>query len=165
MKKILMLIMASTIFTITTFAEGLTPFVGIAMHYKALEKVDTKASSPLGLFGVRYEMKYAELFYKHISSIPDVGAESKGLNLMGAQAKYSYEFIDVYAGAAWHSEEFDGHYYSEQFSEFMYKGGMRVNYDTTRLFFEYISSADSKKADLFMYGIEWVFYPDDLKWE
>ena len=134
------------------------------MHSKSMEKVETIADNPIGLFGIRYEDKYYDVFYKHISSIPQSGNENKGINLFGIQGKYSYKFADVYLGLAYHNEDFDGEFYSEQFTKYVYKSGLRFNYGSTRLFVEYIRSSETRKARLFMYGVEVLFKPEDLTW-
>jgi len=157
MKKLLLIALLS----LQLFADGLIPFAGLSMHTKSLEHVDTKADSPLGNFGVRYE-NIIELEYKHISSIPNVGIETRCLNLLSAHLKASYKFVDIYGGYGWHSEKFDGSYYSEQFTETVYKYGLRINYGDKRLFVEHIKSTDKDKSDLVMYGFEILFNPEDL---
>jgi len=158
-----MRLLIAIVLSLPLLADGITPFAGLSMHSKSLEKVDTKADSPLGNFGVRYESPI-ELEYKHISSIPNVGIETRGLNLLGAHLKASYKFLDMYAGVAYHSEEFDGSYYSEQFTETVYKYGLRVNYEGRRLFVETIRSTNSRGAMLVTYGFEILFDPEDLSW-
>ena len=134
------------------------PFAGMAMHTKALEVVDTKSNSPMGIFGVRVDADYIDLWINHISSIPDTGIETRGINLVGGTLKYRHGNTEAYAGVFTHSEEFDGQYYSKQFSKNMKRVGIRYHYDGDKvLFIDYIDSFDPLKSDWFMYGMEWRF--------
>lgn len=153
MKQIIvMAVLAASLFA------KLVPYVGIGMNATELEDVETRSNSPLGIFGIRETGEHFELFVQHISSIPDTGIETRGLNIFGGTVNYDIGPVELFAGRAWHSESFDGEYYSDQFDTQMERCGMRVHFRGDRsLFIERILSIDREKADLVLYGFEMQF--------
>jgi len=153
MNKLLLGLVATSLLAIETI-----PFAGMAMHTKRFENVPTRADSPMGIFGIRATTNYFDAWINHISSIPNVGSETRGINLLGCTLKAPIGNTEPYIGYFYHNEEFDGKYYSEQFSEYQYRVGVRYHYDGDRtLFIDYLDSVDSSKADMLSYGFTWEF--------
>lgn len=153
MKKLILLTLLVSIATAVPFI----PYAGMGMHTKRFETVPTKADSPMGLFGVETGYDYVSVGIHHISSIPNVGSETRGLNLLDLKLKYRYGDSEIYVARSIHSEEFDGTYYSKQFSKQQNSIGFNQYYDDKVLFIQYLDSTEDTRADMMMYGFKQLF--------
>lgn len=154
MKKLLLI---PAILATLLSAEGITPFVGLAMNGTS----SFKSESPLGIFGVRYETEYLEPYYRHISSIPQVD-ETQGINEIGLNAKYRYKFLEPYIGMTYTDSKMTSRYYTKQLGHKAYVSGLRVLYKIGEPYIEY---RKSDKQDFVMYGFNFKFKPEDLLWK
>lgn len=153
MKKLIL----TVLLCVAAMAGEIKPFVGIAMNSLTSS---VKSESPLGLFGVKYETQYTSLYYRHISSIPQID-ETQGINEVGVNLKYKYKFIEPYIGASYNNELGTSAYYTKQISKWSAIAGVNIKYKDKDIFIEY---RDTGKGDMLMYGVIFNFDSDDLEW-
>ena len=156
MKKLLI----GALLTASLSAFEVVPYIGMAMDVSRFEDTNSKldSNSPLGLFGISAGWKYLDFSINHLSSIPDVGLESRGLNTYGAKLKLPIGNTEFYGGYFGHNRKFDGAYYSNRFSNRIYNLGVKYNYDNDKeLFIEYLKSKEKEKVNALMYGFRLNF--------
>lgn len=150
MKKLIL----SALLSATLYADGITPFAGLAMNGTD----NFKSESPIGVFGVKYLTKYTNTYFRHISSIPQMD-ETQGINEFGLNLKYRVKFFEPYVGIAYTNEELTSKYYTDQLANTSYVVGANIKYEDKDIFIEY---KKNKKQDVFMYGFVFNFDTQDL---
>lgn len=149
MKKILL----SCIFFTMMMADGFTPFAGLAMNGGN----DLKSESPLGVFGARYDEKYYSVYYRHISSIPQVD-ETQGINEVGANLKYKYKALEPYCGITYTNKKLTSEYYTKQIGHNSLISGIKIPFKDKEIYVEYRIA----KTNVLMYGFNITFSVEDL---
>jgi len=73
-------------FLILLFLTGCQMHAGLALHSNEYDNPTYNGNNPLGVIRLSHEINNTEIFYEHVSSIPD-NEEGYGLNMTGILIK------------------------------------------------------------------------------
>lgn len=139
-------------------ADGLTPYFGLAMNGEQSQSNGVESESPLGLFGLRYEMEYGLVSIDHKSSIPQMN-ETQGINEITSRLHYKLGYTTGYISRI-HNGDMTSGYYRKQIDRWSTAYGIEVNYTFGDIFIEY---RPTNKRDLLIGGILIKFDPEMLR--